>query len=517
MKSKTALREFLENGTAIILGIAVIKLLLHLVTNAMGGYGYFRDELYYLACTEHLDFGYVDQPPFSIYVLAVNRLLFGDSISALRLLPALTGAATVFLVGLIARQLGGGKYAMALAAVGATASIVFVAMGSLFSMNCFDILFWTLGSYLLVLIIKKGDARLWLILGFVVGLGLLNKVGMLWFGFGIALGLFLTPQRSWLRTLWPYAAGAIALLMFLPYIVWNLSHDFAHLEFIRNATSSKYSGLSPMTFLLGQVLAQNPVTLPLWVGGLTFLLVGREGKAYRLLAFVYLAALLILIVNGHSKPEYLSPAYGVLFAAGGVALERAFAKRPWIWLKSVCMILLAAGGIVLAPVVLPVLPVERYILYADALGITPSTAEGKQLGKLPQLYADMFGWEGKAAAVATVFHALPEEEQKECTIYASNYGRCGAIDFFGRAYGLPRSIGSHNSYWIWGPRGYTGAILIRLGGRLEDLERDFGSVVLAGRVTCDYCMPYEDNLPIYVCRSLRRPLKEFWADMKHYE
>jgi hypothetical protein len=511
------LRGILENGTAILFGFALIRLLLYLVTNVSGGYGYFRDELYYIACSDHLDLGYVDQPPFSIYVLAVNRLLFGDSIIALRLLPALIGSATVFLVGLMARELGGGRYAMALASAGAFASIVFLAMGSLFSMNCFDILFWTLGSYLLILIIRKGDPRVWLILGFLIGLGLLNKVGMLWFGFGIALGLLLTPQRSWLRTPWPYAAGAIALLVFLPYIIWNLTHDFPHLEFIRNATSLKYSGLSPGTFIVGQLLGQNPVTFPLWLVGLVFLLAGREGRAFRLLAIVYLAALLILIVNGHSKPEYLGPAYGVLFAAGGVAFERAFARGSRAWLKPACLILILAGGIGLAPVVLPILPVETYIRYADALGLSPSTSEGKQLGKLPQLYADMFGWEEKAAAVAKVFHALTPEEQKECAIFATNYGRCGAIDFFGRAYGLPRSIGSHNSYWIWGPRDYTGAMLIRLGGRLEDLQHDFESVVIAGQVTCNSCMPYEDNLSIYLCRNMRRPLGESWPGMKHFE
>lgn len=517
MKNKIALRGLVEDGTAILLGIALIRFILYLVTNATGGYGYFRDELYYIACSEHLDLGYVDQPPFSIYVLAVNRLLFGDSIVALRLLPALTGAGTLFLVGLMARELGGKTYAMALASAGAFASIVFLAMGSLFSMNCFDILFWTLGSYLLILIIKKGAARLWLILGFLIGVGLLNKVGMLWFGFGIALGLLLTPQRSWLKTPWPYAAAAIALVMFLPYIIWNFTHDFAHLEFIRNATSSKYSGLTPATFLLGQFLTQNPVSLPLWLGGLAFLLAGREGKAFRLLALVYLSALLILVVNGHSKPEYLGPAYGVLFAAGGVAFERGFAKPSRAWLKPTFLILLLAGGIGLVPVVLPILPVDTYIRYADALSIRPSTPEGKQLGELPQLYADMFGWEEKAAAVATVYHALTAEDQRECAIFASNYGRCGAIDFFGRQYGLPRSIGSHNSYWIWGPREFTGALVIRLGGRLEDLQRDFESVVLAGQVTCTSCMPYEDNLPIYVCRNMRRSLRESWTGMKHFE
>ncbi len=504
----------LLSDTALLLYLALFKLLLHLYTNLFAGYGIFRDELYYLACAGHLSGGYVDQPPLSIFILAANRLLFGESVFALRLLPAVTGALTVFLTGLIARQLGGGRFAQIASACASMVSLILLAFNAVYSMNCFDILFWTLAAYALIRLIKSGDPKYWPRLGLILGFGLLNKVGVLWLGFGIFTGLLLTPERRWLRTRWPYVACGIAIVVFLPYVIWNLTHGLAHLEFIRNATSGKYSHLTALSFALGQIIIQNPFTLPLWLSGLVFLSYSLE-KRFRILAYVYLAAFAILVVNGHSKPEYLGAAYPMLFAAGGTALER-WLKGRWRWAREAYVGLMLAGGAIAAPFVLPILPVESYIRYSQAMGVKPSTSEAKKLDKLPQFYADMFGWEEKARAVAQVFHSLTSEDQAKCAIFADNYGRCGAIDFYSRKYGLPKSIGRHNNYWIWGPRDYTGELMLILGGDLEDKRKSFESVEVAGTVTCEYCMPYENNLRIYVCRKLKKPLADRWPKLKDF-
>jgi hypothetical protein len=200
-----------------------------------------------------------------------------------------------------------------------------------------------------------------------------------------------------------------------------------------------------------------------------------------------------------------------------VALERWLAAGFRRGLLPLYGVLLGAGGLVLAPAVLPILPVEAYIQYAEALGITPSTPESKKLDKLPQFYADMFGWEEKVRAVAGVYSRLPPSEQQRCALFADNYGRCGAIDFFGPRYGLPRSIGSHNNYWIWGPRGYTGEIVIILGGDLADKARRFERVEVAATVSSPYCMPYENNLRVYLCRGLKAPLASVWPALKHFQ
>jgi len=501
---------------AIPLVMAAMKLLLHLVTNLLGGYGYFRDELYYLACAENLDLGYVDQPPLSLYILAVWRLLVGDSLFALRLLPAMVGAATVFVAGLMTRALGGGRMAQLLACLATLVSPIFLAMNSFYSMNAFDILLWAVAAYTVIRLLQTGNEQYWLALGIVLGLGLLNKIGISWFALGIGAGMLLTNQRGWFRTRWPYLAGSLALLLFIPYIIWNFTHEFAHVEFVTNAMANKYADLSPITFTVGQFLVSNPVTAVLWLAGLYFLLFSSEGKVYRPLGIAYLVAFGILVVIQHSKPEYLSPAYTILFAAGGVLVEKLSA-RPWFKLLPRVYFGILICGLVLAPATLPILPVETYIRYADAIGIKPHTSEGKDLAELPQFYADMFGWEEKAEAVARVFQNLPPDEQSRCAIFADNYGRSAAIDFFRKKLGLPRAIGRHNNYWIWGPRSSSGEIVIILGGDLEDKKELFESVAVVGEISCQYCMPYENHLKIYLCRKLRVPLADLWPRLKQYD
>jgi hypothetical protein len=508
-------RQFLWSDTAILVYLSLIKLILHLVANWRGGYGYFRDELYYIACSKHLAAGYVDQPPLSLYILALNRWLLGESLFALRFLPAVVGGVTVFLSGLMARESGGRRFAQVLAATATIICPSFLAAGSFYSMNCFDGLFWTLAAYATIRLIKRERPELWIVLGIVLGLGSLNKVGVLWLGFGLFVGILLSPQRRWLKTPWPWLAGVGAVALFSPFVYWNLTHDLAHLEFIRNATSGKYSGLSPLTFLLGQVQIHNPVTLPLWLAGLWFFFADREGRRFRPLGWMYVVPCALLILNRHSKPEYLSAAYPMLFAGGSVLFERWLAAKSVSWIKPVYVSLLVLG-MVLAPIVIPILPVETYIRYTEVLGIKPFTPEGKKLAELHQFYADMFGWEAKAEAVAQVYNRLTPEEKQKCAIFADNYGRCGAIDFFGKAYGLPDAIGKHNNYWIWGPRDYTGELMIILGGELADKQQKFESVEVAGVVSCKYCMPYENNLRIYLCRKLKVSLKESWPRMKNF-
>jgi hypothetical protein len=515
MKNRLFSRRILWSDTALLVFLALIKLALHLVTNFRGGYGIFRDELYYIACSKHLDWGYVDQPPLSLYILSLNRWILGDSLFALRFLPALAGSATVLLTGLMARELGGHRFAQALAATASIICLSFLAAGTYYSMNCFDLLFWTLAAYLTIRLCKTQRPGYWIGLGLVLGLGALNKIGALWLASGLFVGVVLTSHRRWLATRWPWIAGVMTIALFSPFVFWNLTHDFAHLEFIRNAVSGKYSGLTPMSFIVGQIVIQSPITFPLWLAGLWFFLGGREGRAYRTLGWMYVVPFALLILNRHSKPDYLSPAYPMLFAGGSLVIERWLGAQYLRWLRPVCVLLLAQA-IIVAPIILPILPVETYIRYANFLGIKPFTAESKQLAELPQFYADMFGWEAKAEAVAKVYNRLSPDEKKKCAIFADNYGRCGAIDYYGTAYGLPPTIGRHNNYWIWGPRGYTGELMIILGGDLEDKQQKFESVEVAGVVSCKYCMPYENNLRIYLCRKLKAPLQEIWPRIKNF-
>jgi hypothetical protein len=507
----------LLSESAILLYLALLKLGIHVATNALGGYGYFRDELYYIACSDHMAWGYVDQPPFSIAALWLSRLLIGDSLFALRLLPAIGGAIVVGLTGLITKELGGNRYAQILAACSSLVAPLLLGSNSCFSMNSFDVLFWTIAFYLIILIMKKDEQRYWLILGVVLGLGLLNKISVLWLGAGIVVGLLLAPNRRLLLTRRVWFGAAIAFLLFLPHILWQTAYGFPTVEFIKSATTNKYVAVAPLEMFLQQALTMNPLTLPIWFAGLAYFLVSKSTKQFRILPVIYLTVFLILVINRNSKAEYLGPMFPMLFALGAFTLEKFIFRFNWHWLKPAVLGLFILSGSALAPLAIAILPVETFIAYTRALDVAPSTPEKKELGKLPQSYADMFGWEKMVAAVAGAYNTLSPAEKAKCAILGNNYGEAGAIDFFGRKYNLPRAISGHNNYWLWGPRNATGEVVIRLGGSIEAMRESYGEVLSAGTFKDDYCMPYENNMAVWICKNRRVPLSDDWAEFKHYE
>jgi hypothetical protein len=494
------------------LSFGAAKLVLHLF--AVGNYGYFRDEFYYLACSRHLAWGYVDQPPFSIAVLAGVRALLGDSLLALRLLPALSGTATVILAGVLARDLGGGRFAQAVACLCALMAPVWLAVDHFYSMNAFDTLFWSLSAWLLLRALDRGDNRWWAALGIVLGLGLLNKTSMLWFGGGAAVGLIATRHRRLILTPGPWIATAIALACFVPHVAWQWQNGWPTLEFMRNATGQKMVRTGFVSFWTQQWMVMSPVTSPVWAVGLVALLASQRT---RVLGLTFLAVAALLVAGGSSRPNYLAVAYAPLLAAGGVAIER-FSNRPGrSWVKVAVVILLVALGAPVVPMGLPLLPIDRQVAYMQAVGARPPAQERNGESDLPQVFADMFGWEDLVRRVAGVYHALPPDQRAKCGILASNYGEAGAIDFFGPRYGLPPAISPHNNYWLWGPRGATGEVLIIVGGRRTDPHGDFRSVVLADVTRCEHCMPFENGAPIFVCLRLNKPLAERWREIKHFD
>lgn len=518
MNPHPSLKERLINGDlSIIFYLSLINFAIHIVVNFTGGYGIFRDELYYLACSNHLDHGYVDHPPFSILVLRLTTAVLGDSLFAIRLIPAICSALTIWLTGLITLEMGGGRLATFIACLFSYGIATFAMMGY-YSMNSLEILIWATAFYLLMKILPSENKNYWILLGVVLGIGLLNKIGIMFLGVGILVGLLLTEQRKWLLTVWPYLTGIIAFIFFLPYIIWNFQHDFAHLEFIRNASGEKYSSLNAAAFLKGQILMNSPLGFLVWFPGLLALFFHRVLKPFRFFGYVFITAFLILLVNKTSKDVYMLPAYTILWAAGGVWIEQLVGKfQVTKWALGLLVVLWSVTTVAVLPMVLPLMPVESYIPYSKKLGVEPTNAENKELAELHQFYADMYGWEEKARDVAKVFNSLSDAEKKQCAIVGSNYGRCAAIDYYGKKYGLPDAIGNHNNYWIWGPQQYTGEIMIIMGGELEEHVDDFEEVREVGISDCEYCMPYEDNMRIYLGRKLKADLRQVWSQEKHYE
>jgi hypothetical protein len=515
MKDENYQFELSRNVRVIIFSASIFTLLIHLYTNIFAGYGIFRDEFYYIACTNHLSAGYVDQPPLSIYLLAITRWFIGDSLFAIRLIPAVTAAVTVYLTGLLTVRIGGKEIAVLVACITLAFSPIFLGINSVFSMNTFDHFFWVLSAYFVVRIVQENKPIFWILLGVTLGLGMLNKISMGWFGAGLLVGLLLTPLRTYLRSWRPYLAALIAFLIFSPFIIWNITHDFAHLEFMSNATNYKYNTLTPVDFITGQLLLSGPASILVWVPGLFYLLINKEVKKYRILGIIFLTTFIILILNWHSKAEYLASAYPLVYAGSGLFIERIFSGRSYGWIKYAIISLIVLTGIIAVPITVPILPVETFISYSASIGITHQNSEHKELSELPQFYADMFGWEDMAKTVASVYKTLPDSEKAGTIIFADNYGEAGALEYYSSRYNLPPVVCPHNSYWYWSdPCNHKIKTVIVIGGNIEDHRSTCKNVTLAAVHNSKYSMPYENNLPIYICRDIPGSLKEVWQRAK---
>jgi hypothetical protein len=448
--------------------------------------------------------GYVDQPPMIALVAWIARHLFGETLWGIRIFAAVAGAAIVFLTGMLARRLGASRFAQNIAALCSMIAPMYLAAGHFLSMNVFEPLVWMSMAYVAIVIFDGGDERLWLLFGALAGLGLENKHSTLFFGSAFVIAMLLTPQRKHFVGLWIWLGGVLAALIFLPNIVWEVQHHFATYELLSNiAHSHKNAEITPLSFFTGQLLLMHPLTLPIWILGIVWLV--REPR-YRVLGLTFIVLYLEFVVM-KGKIYYLAPAYPMLFAAGAIALPR--------WARVPAAILLVIGGAIIAPYVIPILPVETYIRYQHALHLEPPKTENHAMGPLPQQYADMFGWPEMAAAVARAYDTLTPAEKAKCAIFAQNYGQAGAIDHFGPQYGLPPAISGHQSYFLWGPRGATGEVLIVLDDNQETLEQIFGDVRPAGEVTHPYSMPYE-HWTIHICRKPKVSMTELWPKIKKW-
>lgn len=506
-------RETAVSAMAMLAGLAVAKLLLQFA--GIRHYGFFRDELYYMACGEHLAWGYVDQPPLIAFAAWFARHLFGSSLVSIRLLPALAGTAVVFLTGILARELGGGRFAQFLAAAAILFAPAYLAIDSFLSMNAFEPLFWLLCAWIVVRIVRGASPRLWLAFGAVAGLGLENKHTMLVFGLALVAGLLLSGEQRLFRSKWIWIGSLIALALFLPNLLWEARHGWPQIEVVRNAQLYKNVPVSHLRFLGEQVALLDPLALPVWLAGLAWYFFPRKGKRFRFLGWTYLIILAtFMFLNG--KTYYPLPAYPLLMAAGGVALEEFAQARTWLSLRVPLPTVVILGGLIGVPFGVPVLPVDAFLRYSEALPYSSlvKTERDAVSVELPQLYADMFGWERMAETVARVYQDLPAEDRANCAILAGNYGEAGAIDYYGPTLGLPKAISGHNSYFYWGPRGYSGACVIIFGEQSSEFITYFGDVRRAATITSHHAMPNERYVTVYVCRKPRALLSVLWPRFK---
>ncbi len=506
------LANYASSDLSIAWFLAAVAVLLQTLTN--GRYGYFRDELYFLACSDHLAWGYVDFAPLVALLAHVSRFALGDSLHAIRFLPALAQGAQILITGLIARELGGKRFAIFLSCLSVLLAPVILGNATRLSMNPFEPLFWMAAVYFLLRAINLGEPKLLLAAGALLGLGLENKHSTAFFLVSLTIGLLLSPSRRLLLTKWFWLAAAIAFLIFLPNLIWQYTHHFPTLEALRNVrTTHKNIELSPLPFLRQQIMMLLPVSALVWIPGLTSLLLSIKAKQYRCLGITYLVFLAVMMIL-KGKDYYLAPIYPMLFAAGGVFWEAILGARPRMrWIKVALPAAVFALGVIAIPLDVPVLPVEKVVPYMEGLGIKMSRTEVQDRGPLPQHFGDEFGWEEMVAATAEVYKSLPPDERAKTGILAGTYGDAGAIDFFGPRYGLPKSISPHQNYYYWGQRQYTGEILILLHYDLRDAQRGCQNVQTGPTLNNPYAMQ-EEHYTILVCRGSRIPLAEAWPRLK---
>ena len=507
--------SFFAGGMLVVIFIALAKFGLHLYFN--NRYDYFRDEFDYMACGNHMAWGYVDQPPLIPALVRICRLMFGDSLRSIRLVAALGSSAAVVLTGMIARELGGRGFALVLAAVTFLIAPMYLSDGSLMTTNCLEPLLWMGCAYFAILAIKRTEPRCWIWFGVVAGIGLEEKYSIAVMGFAIVVGLLLTEERRAFASMWMWVGGGVALLIFLPNLMWNVQNHFPFVELMHNIKAEgRDVALSPWQYFLQQNLLVNPLAAPVWITGLLALLFVDRFRRYRFLGWCYLVAFTVFVLL-HGKNYYLAPIYPMLLAAGAVSIQSGIERVRQLWLKRVTLAILLAGGAVQAPIVVPILPIESFITYLHRLPFKiPVTEHSHMRAAIPQHYADQFGWEEIVAATAKAYDKLPSEERAACAVFAQDYGQAGAIDFFGPKYGLPPALSGHQTYFLWGPRGYSGNCMIVLDDRKEVLEGLFESVEYVG-TSADNPYALERNIPVFICRGPKfGTLEQVWAKLKKW-
>ncbi len=493
--------------TALLVYLAVADFAAHMAF--AGNYGYFRDELYYIVSgTQHLSLGYVDFPPMIAYAAALVNVLTGDSLMSIHVLPAFAEAVLVFLSGLMARELGGGRKAQLLAAFSTLLTFAFLAFGSIFTPDFLDSLWWSLLAYTLIRIVKRREPRLWVVAGLIIGVGLLTKLTILFFVGSLLVSFLAIPSaRQYVRSKWIAPGALLSIAFLLPMIYWNAVNGWAMVHFYLEFTGD-VSGGGPLSFLYTQLALMSFLNVPIFLVGLYFYLRSSDGSQLRAFGVAYVVLYVFMTVLD-MKPYYLAPVYPLLYAGGALMIERSSVsrKRVFRWFGSrPYLACVAVVAILLAPLAMPIL--------------SPPTVIGRygagdyQVSPLP----DRYGWSGLVSNLSVAYGSLPASLKSQACIFTSNYGEASAVNFFGRSLGLPKAISGHNNYYVWGLDSCSGQVLITIGISQSMMEQAYGNVTLLTTNECSYCISYEQVLPVYLCTNPNfTSLTTLWSGVRHYD
>jgi len=512
--------QLFDSEMAIVWAIAFAKLLFHIYFN--NRYGYFRDEFDYMSCGDHLQWGYVDQPPLIPFLVHISRAILGDSLRAIRFMPALSTSLLVVQAAAIARELGGRRYAVLLTAICVALAPQYLSNGGLLGTNVLEPTLWMGCAYFLIVAISRKDPRYWIWFGVCAGLGLEEKYTIAVFGFAIVVGLLVTEQRRAFLSKWFWLAGLIAFLIFLPNLLWNMHYDWPFLQLMRAIRAEGRDVVhGPLDFFFQQMLEVNPTAAPIWLAGLFALFFWPKLRAYRALGWSYMVSYIVIFLQ-NGKNYYLAPIYPMLFAAGAIRLEAALdrsesggSRRQWV--KPAVATAIVVSGLYLLPITVPVLSPDHFLAYAKTLPLKlPVNEYSHARAPLPQWYSDQFGWKEIADETVMAWKRIPVTERADCGIFAQDYGQAGAIDFFGRREGLPGAMSGDRTYWIWGPGNYSGNCMIVLDDRQEVLERYWNQVEFVGRSAPNE-WALEQQIPVFICKGKKfESSAKIWPGLKRW-
>ena len=508
---EAASESLVDRSIALAIVAAIATFVTHIAV--AGGYGYQRDELYFISCARHLAWGYVDQPPLIAVIARIVLALFGDSLYAIRLLPAIAAAATVVVTGRMVRRFGGGFIAQSLAMIGIALAPFFLAVGNLLTMNAFEPLLWLGAAYLFVKADESDRPALWASLGVVSGLGLVNKYSMFFFLGSSLVAIALTPSRRSLARPGFALAVALAALIVAPTLAWQAQHGWPQLAVLHDAAATKNVVVGPLGFYAQQVLMMNPLTAPMWIAGLVTLFRAPRARAFRWYGIAYAILSALYLVLG-AKVYYLAPIYPVLFAAGAASIEPHLARVRFATIAYPALLLVF--GFAIAPEAYPLLPLPTFLRYEHVLDFRNIKMEKHPEGRVPQHFADMLGWNTLVASLARANDALSPSERRDAVVLTHDYGQASAVDFLGAKVGLPRAISGHNNYFLYGTRGASGRVVLAIGYDPASLGREFASVERVGSYHDDYVLPDSNNLAIYKCTHPRERIADWWPQMRRY-
>jgi hypothetical protein len=503
-----------RNATVVTAAMAAAFFLILLLPSLSPHYGFYSDELYYLACTDRLALGYVDQPPFFPFVLRVHRELFGDSLFALRMLPAAAGALTAFLTGWMARRMGGGLFAQVLATLATMASPQLLVLFGFFSVNCLEVLLWTTTCWLLLELCRSREPRWWAALGVALGFSLLTKHTTALLITGLVGATLLSPLRRDALGPWPWAGALAAVLIVSPNVYWQIANDWPSIAFYRSVAETNIP-TPPLDGLVRQIVVHNPASFPIWAAGLYFFVRQPRGRPFRPLGWLFLMVLAIAMIGGQSRPDRIAGVFPVAFAGGSIFLEAArkvdASRFRRIWntysLPSI-MIAIGLGG---ATLTLPILPPDLLIHHPLYEGDDWRDEPGPK--RLPYILGNRTHWEAFVAEVAEVYRGLDPEEREGAIILADYFGHAGAIERYGGEYGLPPVYSPHTNYFVWGPPAKSPDRVIAIGIDASLLRAHFGSVKVAAVFECTYCPWWQDQLPIRIASAPKRSFSELWLEL----